>query len=184
MGDEKAADKKIGIKGWLLFFVILFIIAGIFQLVSIPQLFLKPAAVQVQISIGAALTGVDVSGIDFSGPSSLLFYFQVALILVVVALLLVALVFIFQKKKKAVKWTIIFLWASFGMGIINSIIEFSWMAPLYSQFTELVTGQSLAGIKGLAYGGFIVSSILSAIITGLVTWYFLKSKRVQNTLVN
>ncbi|MDP3027495.1 MAG: DUF2569 family protein [Nanoarchaeota archaeon] len=90
-------------------------------------------------------------------------------------LAIVGLVLIFKKLKSAIKWNIAFLWISLACGAISSVFGYSYIQNILSA----------AGYPA----DFPVSTILTYGIIISVIWiiiwtlYFIKSKRIKNTLV-
>ena len=188
MGDEKVVDVQgggnlNGIRGWLLFFVICFIIVAISLLFTSFQVFSKPAMIQASSNLFSAIGG-DGSPVDFTPPSMYLLVLEFLLYLISLIILVIALVFIFQKKKKGVVWIITHLWVYFIVGIIVQLIDISWMKPIYDQLQDGVIGGLFGGFTTSLYSSLIMSSVFGIIVNGLLTWYFLKSKRVNATLIN
>jgi len=171
---EVVENKKLeSVGGWLLFFLIIFILGALGNLSSSVQYLTPPKAAEIYAS------QMNIS--NLIQPALYLKIIQMGISLISAALLAITSVFIFTKKKNSIKLAIISAWC----GVIASIINWTILYTAIPPFSVLEDSQKL--FVGL-YKSSLSMQLALILIFGIawaiiVTLYFIKSIRVKNTLV-
>ncbi len=161
MTKQQRRDQKIGLEGWLAFFVVgvsLGILLGIINLFGYPSVFNDLASIQAQAP-------------EFVAAMTLALWFEILSNVASIALAIWLIVLLAQHKKLAKTVAIIYLVSS----ALLFIVDYAWISSIFDNFNLGSEAQrelsSAAGDSG--------RSIIGAFI-----WvpYFLVSKRVKRTL--
>jgi len=176
---EKERQQKLqGIGGWLLFFLIIFIVAVIGAPIQILRILLAPSYINFMNTITSS---IDLSTIP--QPSFLLKIIHTTFLTIAFIFLLLAIIAIFKKKSKSKKLAIISTWILFVASLIENLITLKLLPSTQKFYDSLGAGISLEYLRSASYI-LIVLSLLSGIAWAIiVTLYFIKSKRVKNTLI-
>ena len=175
---EEARQKLQGIGGWLLFFLIIFIIARVAAPIQILRILLAPSYINFMNTL---IPSIDLSTI--SQPGFLLKIIHTTFLTIAFVFLLLAIIAIFKKKSKSKKLAIISTWVLFATSLIEKLITFKLIPSVEKFYDSLGAGISLQSFRYVSYTQIILSLILSIAWAIIVTLYFIKSKRVKNTLV-
>jgi len=171
-------EKIKGIKGWLLFFVIIFILTLVVIAFQILQISIFTAYTDL---VGSSVTQLNI--LIVPQPPLFLKIIHLFFLGILFILLLLTIIEIFRKKELGKKLVLASVWFGFLTAIYEKIIYFS-LIPAYQEFMKSLYGAGVSSefIKISIQIHLAVSLISSLVWAFIVSLYFLRSKRVKNTL--
>lgn len=186
---EKEKNKKmISIEGWLLFILIIFIIKAILNSIGLIASFtLKPFALNLLEEIGKSNPIYQqIIQQTYSLNNIYIALISTGLTAILTIFLWLTIYKIIKRKEKAKRIAIIALWIGFMNQLFEKIIQIIYMPSTINIINNLkiYSNEVLQITKMYSYTKIIFAIIISLTWAIIWTLYFLKSKRVKNTLIN
>lgn len=159
MTKQQRRDQKIGLEGWLAFFVVGISISILYNVI---QIFTYPSAFSEVESVRSQAPG-------FVSAMTPALWFEVFQFAILAAIGIWLIVLLAQHKRLAKHVAVVFLVANIVLGII----DYAWASSIFSEYNLNVDSEMSK------QGGLIGRSIIASCI-----WipYFFVSKRVKRTL--
>lgn len=176
----KKEESLQGIGGWLIVVLIIFIFSAISKFFDIVGFILRPLIIK---SLGnLPLFGEVIEKIELSMSVQIITVILSAASLVLLIFTIHSLI---KKKEKAKKLSIITLWVLFAISLFGSIVSIILIPSTIEALKEIgvYTGDVLEQTILSSYISKIAGIVFNLAWTIIWTLYFIKSKRVRNTLI-